>query len=146
MVATAHRAPIRGGGSWGGHATAFVPDDESDVGTFQHLDPQSGVAGWFLVKQQLRDPPVVLHPVVASHLAGVLEAQDLRQAQIGTHRTEGRFRMLRLDGEAGVVAGQEVLQHCGGLVDGPGIGQAQFGGQTVLEGPRRPFHPTLGLR
>ena len=54
--------------------------------------------------------------------------------------------MLGLDGEAGVVAGQEVLQHRRGLIHGPGIGQAQFGNQAVLESPRGPFHPALGLR
>ena len=54
--------------------------------------------------------------------------------------------MLGLDGEAGVIAGQEVLQHRCGLVHGPSIGQPQFGYQPVLEGPRRPFHTALGLR
>ena len=57
--------------------------------------------------------------------------------------------MLGLHGEAGVVAGvvagQEVLQHRRGLIHGPSIGQAEFGYQPVLEGPRRPFHPALGL-
>ena len=53
--------------------------------------------------------------------------------------------MLGLHGEAGVVAGQEVLQHRRGLIHGPSIGPAEFGYQPVLEGPRRPFHSALGL-
>ena len=65
--------------------------------------------------------------------AGVLEAQDLGEAQVGVRRAVGRFRMIRLDGEAGVVAGQEVLQHRRGLIHGPGVGQTQFGYQPVLE-------------
>ena len=62
-----------------------------------------------------------------------------------SRRAVGWFGMLGLDGEAGVVAGQEVPQHCRGLVDGPGIGQAQFGYQPVLEGPGRALHVSLGL-
>ena len=88
---------------------------------------------------------MVLHRVVTAHLPSVLETQDLRQAQIGTRRTVGRFEMLGLHGEAGVVARQEILQHRRGLVDGPGIGQAQFGYQPVLEGPGRALHTALGL-
>ena len=67
---------------------------------------------------------MVLHRVVASHLASVLEAQDLGEAEIGTRRAIGRFGMLGLHGEAGVVAGREVRQHRRGLVDGPSVGQA----------------------
>ena len=96
--------------------------------------------------QLLQDPPVVLHCIVSGHLAGVLEAQDFRQAKVRVHRAVGRFRMLELDGEVGVVAGQEVLQHRRGLVDGPSTGQAKFGYQPVLESPRRTFHTALGLR
>ena len=99
----------------GGHATAIVPDYELAVGPFQYLHPQSGVAGAFLVGQQLQDPPVVRHRIVSGHPAGILEAQGFRQAQIGICRAVGRFRMLGLHGEAGVVAGQEVLQHRRGL-------------------------------
>ena len=99
-----------------------------------------------LVTYGLQDPPVVLHRVVSGHLAGVLEAQDLGEAQVGVRRAVGWFRMLGLDGETGVVAGQEVLQHRRGLVDVLGISPAEFDYQPVLEGPRRPFHPALGLR
>ena len=53
--------------------------------------------------------------------------------------------MLGLDGEAGVVAGQEVPQHRRGLIQGSGISEAQFGNQPVLEGPRRALHTALGL-
>ena len=38
-----------------GHSAAFVPDDELAIGTFQHLLPQTGVAGPLLVGQQLQD-------------------------------------------------------------------------------------------
>ena len=53
--------------------------------------------------------------------------------------------MLRLDGEASIEPGQEVLQHGRGLVDGPGASQTQFGDQPVLEGSCRSFDPALGL-
>ena len=53
--------------------------------------------------------------------------------------------MVRLYGEAGVVAGQEVPQHGSGLVDGPGVGQAEFSYQPVLKGLRRTLHPAFGL-
>ena len=53
--------------------------------------------------------------------------------------------MVRLHGETSVEAGQEILQHCRGLVDGPSSSQAQFGYQPVLEGPCHAFHPALGL-
>ena len=39
--------------------------------------------------------------------------------------------MFRLHGEAGVETRQEVLQHRRGLVDGPGVSQAQFADQPV---------------
>ena len=37
------------------------------------------------------------------------------------------------------------MQHCRGLVDGPGVGQTQFGYQPVLEGFCHALHSTLGL-
>ena len=53
--------------------------------------------------------------------------------------------MLWLHGEAGVEARQEVIEHGSGLANGPGVSQAQFGDQPVLEGLRHAFHPALGL-
>ena len=88
---------------------------------------------------------MVLHCVVPGDLAGVLEAQDLGKAKFRRHWTVGGFRILGLHGEAGVEARQEVPQHRRGLANSPGVSQAQFGDQSVLEGLRHAFHPALGL-
>ena len=90
-----------------GHRMALILDDEVAVGSFQHLQPQSGVTGTFRIGKQLQDPPVVLHRVIAGDLAGVLEAQDLGEAKFRRHRAIDGFRMIRLHDEAGVETGQE---------------------------------------
>jgi len=54
--------------------------------------------------------------------------------------------MLGSHGETGVVAEQAVPQLRRGLIQGPGISQAQLGYQPVLEGASRTFHPAFGLR
>ena len=119
-------------GRWflGGYRAALVLDDEFPIRPFQHVYPQSGVAGTFPIRQQLRDPPVVLHRVVPGDLAGVLEAESSREAQIWRHWTVSRFWMLGL--------------HRRGLTNGTGVGQAQFDYQPVLKGLRHAFDPALG--
>ena len=50
------------------------------------------------------------------------------------------------DGEAGIEARQEALEHGLRLGDGGGRGEAQFGHEAVLERARHALHPALGLR
>ena len=128
-----------------GHRMPLILDDEFAIRAFQDVHPQSGVAGTFPIRKQLQDPPVILHRVVPAHLAGVLEAEGLGEAQVGGYRAVGGIRMLGLHGETGVEAGQKVPQHGRGLANGPGISQAQFGYQPVLKGLCHALHPALGL-
>ena len=75
----------------------------------------------------------------------MLEAEDFIQGAASVPGTVGRFGHFGRDGKLGVVAGQEVLQHGVGLVDGLGASQAQFGYQTILEGSGGAFHTTFSL-
>ena len=118
---------------------------EPAVGVFQHFHTRASVAGAFGTGQELQGAPLVLDRVVPSHLARMLETEDLIQGLLGDPGTVSRLGQLGRHGKLGVVAGQEVPQDGVGLVEGPGVGQAQFGYQPVLEGPRGSFHVALGL-
>ena len=60
--------------------------------------------------------------------------------------TIGGLGLLGSHAELVVETGQEIPQDGGGLVDGFGVSQTEFGHQPVLEGSRGPFHASLGLR
>ena len=63
-LTAAHSAPMRGGGSCVATVCPWYWTMSSLSGRSKTSHPQSGVAGTFPIRQQLQDPPVVLHRVV----------------------------------------------------------------------------------
>ena len=89
---------------------------------------------------------MVLDGVVARDGAGVPEGEDGAEVECRVERAPGRLALAGRDGEAGVEARQEALEHGLRLGDGGGRGEPQFGHEAVLERARHTLHPALGLR
>ena len=68
------------------------------------------------------------------------------RSSAGSERPPGRLALAGRDGEAGIEARQEALEHGLRLSDGGGRCEAQFGHEAVLERARHALHPALGLR
>jgi len=84
--------------------------------------------------------------VVARHLAGVLEAEDLLEVEARRERAVGRAGLCGVAGETFVEAGDVAREEGVRLLEAGDVGEAEFGDEARLERAPEALAAALGLR
>jgi len=130
----------------GAQALAAVVDGQRAIEVGVDLDAGSGVAASTGPRPDLEEAPIELHRVIVLDGTLVLEAADaveVCRSRCGAPRGVTVGRCLR---EAGIVAGEKPVEHALGLRERARLGETELDDEAILEGPKEPLDPTLGLR
>lgn len=124
-------------------AVAAIVDGQRTVETRLDVDADAGIAAAVGAGGELQEAAVEREGVVVADGALVLKAADTIEIRWGG--LPGGLGILGRLREAGVVAWQIALEEALGLVEGAGLGEAQFGDEAILKGAEEPFDPALAL-
>ena len=136
--------------SWVGFSTGVeefgiaVVDRNLSFERFHQLHGCPGEAEALRLRRDLEAASGPLHDVVVADRAWVMKAADA--VEIFGSGPPSLFCFARCTAEAAIVIGQEAAQDLVGGVQIVGGGQAQFAGETILQGAPEAFDAPLSLR
>jgi hypothetical protein len=125
----------------GVEAVAAIVDGQRAVETRMDVDADAGIAAAAGAGRELQQAAVERERVVVADRALVFEAAEAVEVRRG-----GLPRGLGILGRVGkarIVAREIAREDALRLVEGPGLGEAQFDDEAILKGAKEPFDATL---